>query len=180
MDKEYLIHNIDYKDNPEDQHLTIDITISDLEIADQDVTATVGINTFVNGILTRGSKNEDVSLTGAGGGGDTATITVNYFLEGDPLPNIAAAGINWWYYGEDDSNHHWGNAGIQVNETPYTFTIPIIPESTLIGPFCIQTNDNFYIPFNNISITGDAVWNADKRKYIISGDATINCEMIMD
>ena len=180
MDKEYLIHNIDYKDNPEDQHQTLDITLSNLELAGQNITADVGIDTFVNGMPTSSNKYEDVSLTGAGGGGgDTATITVNYFLEGDPLPNITAAGINWAYYGQDTADHS-GSVIIQVHETPYTFTIPIIPGSTLVSPYCMQTNDNYYIPIDNISITGDAVWDAEEHRYIISGDATINCDMDLD
>lgn len=178
MDKEYLIHNIDCTDNPEDGHLTLDITISNLELDAPDMTATIGIDTFVNGMQVNSNKYEDVSLTGAGGG-DTATITVNYFSEGDPLPNIAKAGINWQYFGQVTADN-WGSIGIQVHETPYTFTIPIIPGSTLVGPFCTQTNDNFYITHDNISITGDAIWNAEESQYIISGDATINCEMIID
>ena len=74
MEKEYLIHNIEYTDNPEDQHQTIDITISDLEVAGQDITATIGIDMFVNGMPTSSNKYEDVSLTGAGGSGGTGDL----------------------------------------------------------------------------------------------------------
>lgn len=83
MDKEYLIHNIDCTDNPEDGHQTLDITISNLELDAPDMTATIGIDTFVNGMQASSNKYEDVSLTGAGGGGDYSTCTGTITDEGN-------------------------------------------------------------------------------------------------
>lgn len=92
MDKEYLIHNINYKDNPEDQHMTLDITLSNLELSGQDITADVGIDTYVNGILTNSNKYEDVSLTGAGGGGGDYTVTISN-ISSDAAEIYTAASI---------------------------------------------------------------------------------------
>lgn len=68
MDKEYLIHNIEVADNPDDGHVTMDITLSDITL-DGDITANVDIGLFVNGEPDSAVSNEDVSLTGSGGGG---------------------------------------------------------------------------------------------------------------
>lgn len=59
MDKTYLIHNIEFADNPEDGHKTTDITISNLELTEQDLTATIGLGMFVNGESVGSSEHED-------------------------------------------------------------------------------------------------------------------------
>ena len=69
MDKEYLIHNIKLEDNPDDQHITMDLKISDIQFPDSDITADIGIDLYSDGYLAQSNSYDDVSLTGAGGGG---------------------------------------------------------------------------------------------------------------
>ena len=194
MDKEYLIHNIDYKDNPEDQHLTLDIAISDLELDAPDITATIGIDTFVNGMPTRSNKYEDVSLTGAGGGGEilpieNCTITfTNIRTEGDPLPyevigceitfNLQAA---VYYFTGATANYSVENG--TYNDSKVEIMIPTNhDESTAITGMTFFTDNGDYFWDNTGSpvISGDATYDSDAGAVHITGNCTLSPDTFLD
>ena len=183
MEKEYLIHNIDYKDNPEDQHQTMDITISDLEIADQNVTATVGLNMFVNGMPTSSNKYEDVSLTGAGGGGaPTAKLKINFFTAGehDPLPGeVVSININ----GQMLSDTSVLSGEQQVEPVNNEFECVILNGYKVFELSAVNDSDNEYVwraGDNAIQIiSGSAEINED-RSLTITGDCEISIELALD
>lgn len=176
MEKEYLIHNIDYKDNPEDQHQTMNITISDLEVAGQDVTATVGIDTFVNGVPSRSNKYEDVSLTGAGGGG-VAEVTFMAKVEGE-IYDLTGA----------DTHIVMDSATINPKDPislsyDNTTTINYIPSPGYIVDINFTDENGGYIIWNGVEdapeITGDATFT-EGSGIIINGTCTITLNCYLD
>lgn len=161
MDKTYLIHNIEVADNPEDGHMTTDITISNLELTEQDLTATIGLGMFVNGMQASSNKYEDVSLTGAGGEAPIAQVKFNVTSEGTPVSNIA----NIMTLSE-------------CNLAALNITLLTLEQIANVIDLKIS-----YIILNNtqihqISATDESesmyVWNDSRNAEVISGDAVIN------
>lgn len=175
MDKEYLIHNIDYKDNPEDQHQTIDITISDLEV-DQDITATIGIDTYVNGILTNSNKYEDVSLTGAGGGGQIEYDYLEFTYDSDQEMYESVKN-----YGEIIAGYSTHNYAIIFDEEHFPYTIPEIegkPEVPFVlvqaGSFEDGADTHYILTFNICEKINDVSIIPTLQYETMSGEEYIN------
>ena len=176
MEKEYLIHNIDYKDNPEDQHQIMDITISDLEIAGQDITADIGIDTYLNGISTHSSIYEDVSLTGSGGGGvPTAAVSFTITNNGSPIQETVVG--TQTMAEETSSDGTYINMGYGHAVTDSTYELLLLGEAK-ISQITFFTEDNRYI------------WSTGRTGSVISGDARIgndsflyingDCELLLN
>ena len=183
MEKEYLIHNIDYKDNPEDQHQTIDITISDLEVAGQDITADIGIDTYVNGISTHSSIYEDVSLTGSGGGGvPTAKLKINFFTAGehDPLPGeVVLININ----GQMLSDTGFLSGDQQVEPVNNEFECVILNDYKVYELSAVNDSDNEYVwraGDNAIQIISGSAEIIEDSSFTITGDCEISIELALD
>lgn len=193
MDKEYLIHNIDYKDNPEDQHLTVDITLSNLDVSGQDVTADVGIDTYVNGTPARSSKYEDVSLTGAGGGGvlpvEKCTITFqNIRVEGDPLTDPVTVcevsfnlNVGDYYFGSASGVYTTENG--TYNDSKIELIIPTEHENpTEILSLAFTTENGTYVWDTTFSpvISGDATFDSDSGVVHVTGNCTLSPDTFLD
>lgn len=175
MEKEYLIHNIDYKDNPEDQHQTLDITISDLEIADQDITADVAIDRFVNGVPTSSNKYEDVSLTGAGGGGmSNANITIIPKLNGADIPGtIDTFSLQLLDLQFSDYTLNSGEFAYSDEQVEMPIKVPYINYADIQTIALSIDGGGIYIwsEAEPISIEGNATFNGSLIR--ITGDCTI-------
>lgn len=189
MDKEYLIHNIDYKDNPEDQHQTIDITISDLELTAQDLTATIGLDMYVNGAPAGSSKYEDVSLTGAGGDGgmeDFQEVSVEIIptIGGEPLnktitENTLECGSTRDYSPAIDNMIITTTGNINIGK------LPILKngETLLLDIYFLCSDESVYYWVKNSTptITGDAEYipqsGGNPAKIKIWGDCALTIEV---
>lgn len=175
MDKEYLIHNIDCTDNPEDGHLTLDIAISNLELDAPDMTATIGIDTFVNGMQASSNKYEDVSLTGAGGGIPTATVHFTITNNGSPIQETVIETQTTAEETSSDGIYINMQYGHEVTDSAYEL---LLLGEAKISHIDFFTEDNLYIwgtTHTCTVISGNAHIGDDSCLYI-NGD----CELLLD
>lgn len=130
MDKKYLIHNIEFTDNPNDQHLTMDLTFDSIDISgDTTPIANVGVEYYINGVNVGGDYYEDVDLSGSGGGGEginlpdvTITIVSETITALDVIDMYALADLT---YGENGFPVYFNdNSPISL---PFTFTVKALP-----------------------------------------------------
>ena len=188
MDKNYLIHNIKINDDPADQHNTIDIALDNIIVGDSDITADVAITMKTNGDVVNAVTNDDVSLTGAGGGGGYSQANVQITVlndEGEPFTGNITNCNAMCAFGSFD---HLADV---VGDVCYDFTeasgnniniqIPLFTDTTTITEITI-TDDNerlWILDFNvQITVTGDITRTGSEL--FITGDGSITGSFYLD
>ena len=177
MDKKYLIHNIEFADNPGDQHCTMDLSFDSIDLSNNTPVANVGVGYYVNGEYIGGDYYEEVNLAGAGGGSEginlpdvTITIASETITALDVIDVEALTDLT---YGENGYPVYFNdNSPISL---PFTFTVKALPL------FHHYDGNNWLRSLSYVVRMGDTLFAEQlAATFIDSTSNEVNCSFVED